>query len=456
MKSIFTTVFICSVLLSFKGFAQQKTPLFTEEMKQEMAAKVRAAASHAWEGYKKYAAGYDELKPLTKTARNWYKHSMLMTPVDAYDTFVLLGLTKEAAEAKEMILTKLNFDTDNEVQVFEITIRQLGALVSAYQSTGEEKFITLAKDLADRLMPAFKTPTGMPYRYVHLQTGKLRDSINNPAEIGTLMMEFGQLSKITKDKKYYNAAKKAIMAVYNKRSRIDLVGEQINVLTGKWEKENSHISGYIDSYYEYLYKAGLLFNDIDLQRAFIKHNAAIKKYLLVKTENGTFMQHVNMNTGKPTETLYGALDAFYAGLCAYAGDTVTAAAIQNANYYMWTFFNMEPEEFDFISNKVTAPYYVLRPENLESAWYLFHITERQEYLWQGKTMVDDLIKNCRTDEAFASIKNVQTLEKYNDMESFFFAETLKYAYLLFAPQNTVDLKTTVFNTEAHAFKIIKN
>lgn len=435
------------------AFAQEG---MTAAQKVEMVQKVREAAQHAWNGYKKYAAGMDDLKPLTKTGKNWYKHSLLMTPVDAYDTFVLLGLDSAAAEAKQMILHDLDFNVDDEVQVFEITIRQLGGLLSAYEQSREPKFLSLANDLADRLMPAFNTPTGIPYRYIHLQTGKLKDSINNPAEIGTLMLEFGKLSKITGEPKYYNAAKKAIMAVYSRRSKIDLVGERINAITGEGVGTESHISGYIDSYYEYLWKAWILFADKDFKAAFEKHNAAIKKYLLVKTAAGTFMRHVDMNTGKQTATLYGALDAFYAGLCAYAGDIKTAAAIQKANFYMWTRYNMEPEEFDFVTGKINSPYYILRPENLESTWYLYHLTGRKEYLSMGKRIVDDILANCRTDEAFASIKNVGSLEKYNSMESFFFAETLKYAYLIFAPQNTVDLKKSVFNTEAHLLKILKH
>ncbi len=445
---------ICLCLLVSQDISAQATKMTANE-KAEMVKKVREAAQHAWNGYKKYATGFDDLKPLTKKGKNWYISTLLMTPVDAYDTFVLLGLDSAAAEAKQMILHDLNFNSDNEIQVFEITIRQLGGLITAYENTGEQQFLTLANDLGDRLMPAFNTPTGIPYRYVHLQTGALKDSINNPAEVGTLMLEFGKLSKLTGKPTYYDAAKKAIMAVYNRRSKIDLVGERINALTGEWVGTESHISGYIDSYYEYLWKAWLLFGDKDFKVAFETHNKAIKKYLLAKTANGTFMRHVDMNSGKETATLYGALDAFYAALCAYAGDKKTAAAIQQANYYMWTHHNMEPEEFDFAKDSVTSGYYILRPENLESAWYMYHLTGKDAYVQMGKRMVTDILTNCRTDEAFASIKDVRKLEKFNSMESFFFAETLKYAYLLFAPQNTINLNKTVFNTEAHPFKIVK-
>ncbi|MBL0056872.1 MAG: glycoside hydrolase family 47 protein [Chitinophagaceae bacterium] len=433
----------------------QKDAKFSEEMKKEMMEKVKAAARHAWKGYKDYAWGADDLRPLTKTSRNWYKESMLMTPVDAFDTFTILGLKTEAGEAKSLILSKLNFNVDNDVQVFEVTIRLLAGLITAYEIDGDPKFLALARDLADRLMPAFNSPTGMPYRYVHLQTGKTRDGINNPAEIGTLMLEFGQLSKITGDEKYYRAAKKGMMAVYEQRSSIGLVGEQIDIKTAKWVSTQSHISGYIDSYYEYLYKSWLLFGDRDFKRAFDVHNNALKKYLISKTDHGWFMRHVDMETGKETATLYGALDAFYAGLCAFAGDVESGRQIQEANYYMWTRFNIEPEEFNFATDSVTSASYVLRPENLESCFYLYRMTGELKYLWQGKVMVESILDHCRSDAGFASLRSVKTFEQSNSMESFFFGETLKYAYLIFAPESALDLKKLVLTTEAHPFRIRK-
>lgn len=447
------SIYLLAFFFSSQLTIAQNNTLFTEKMKKDMCNKVKEAAAHAWKGYKDYAWGADDLRPLSKTSRNWYKQSMLMTPVDAFDTFTILGLTKEAADAKEIILTKLNFNLDNDVQVFEVTIRLLAGLITAYELDGNPRFLTLATDLANRMMPAFNSPTGMPYRYIHLQTGVTRDGINNPAEIGTLMMEFGKLSKITGDETYYKAAKKAMMAVYDKRSSIDLIGEQIDIQTGKWVSTQSHISGYIDSYFEYLYKSWLLFGDKDFKKAFDKLNAALKKYMLYKTDHGWFMRHVDMETGNESSTMYGALDAFYAGLCAFAGDVETGRNIQQANYYMWKKFNIEPEEFNFVTDSVTSAHYVLRPENLESCFYLYRLTHEQRYLFQGKQMVDDILNHCRTDIAFASLKNIKTYEQSNSMESFFFGETLKYAYLIFAPETSLDLKKVVLTTEAHPFRI---
>ncbi len=437
------------------AFAQKTIPVFTNTMKVEMRDKVKQAVTHAWQGYKQYAWGFDDLQPLTKMGKNWYKTSMLMTPVDAFDTFILLGLKKEAKEAKNIILQKLDFNIDQDVQVFEITIRLLAGLLTAYELDGNKKFLTIADDLGKRLMPCFDTPTGMPYRFVNLVTGKIRDSANNPAEIGTLMMEFGKLSKLTGNNTYYSAAKKAMMAVYNKRSKIDLVGEMIDVNTGKWIRTQSHISGYIDSYYEYLYKSWKLFGDKDFKNAWDVSVAAIKTNLISKQNNGWFCTHVDMNTGKETSSTYGALDAFIAGLFAYSGDIKTAREMQKANYYMWTKFNIEPEEYNFKTDSILSAYYVLRPENLESCFYLYRLTKDQQYLFMAKRMVDDILTYCRTDAGFASLKNVITFEKENSMHSFLFAETFKYAYLIFAPDNVVDLNKYVFSTEAHPFKIIK-
>jgi ER degradation enhancer, mannosidase alpha-like 2 len=445
-------LFLISVLVLL---IQLNAQTFPDSLKQEMREKVVEACRHAWTGYKQFAWGFDDFQPLTRSGKNWYKQTLLMTPVDAFDTFIFLGMKDEADEAKKLILSKLNFNADNSVQVFEITIRLLGGLQSAYELDGDKKFLDLAKDLADRLLPAFNTPTGMPYRYVHLQTKAIRDSINNPAEIGTLMMEFGKLSKLTGDMKYYNVAKKAILGVYKRKSKLGLVGLQVNVVNGNWTNTESAIGAMIDSYYEYLYKCWKLFGDKDFKTAFDTHQKAIQKHLISKQDSGWFLRHVDMNTGKELSTTYGALDAFYAGLCAYAGNVATAKQMQKANYYMWKKFNIEPEEFDFKTNKLLNAYYVLRPENLESCFYLYRFTKDDSYLWMGKRMVDDIVEHCRNDVGYASLKNVLTYEKANSMQSFFFAETLKYAYLIFAPENALDFDKLVLNTEAHPFKIEK-
>src|SRR5690348_8300636 len=132
--------------------------------KKQLAAEVKAEFLHAWNGYKKYAWGHDDLKPLSKTYHDWYSQSLLMTPVDALDTMILMDLDDEAKATKQYILDNLSFDKDIEVQNFEITIRLLGGLLTNYQLTGDKRFLKLAEDLGNRLLPVFNSPTGMPYQ----------------------------------------------------------------------------------------------------------------------------------------------------------------------------------------------------------------------------------------------------------------------------------------------------
>lgn len=292
----------------------------------------------------------------------------------------------------------------------------------------------------------------MPYRYVNLQTGELKDGINNPAEIGTLMLEFGMLTKLTNNPVYYDKAKHAIKEVYKRRSTIGLVGTQIDVETGEWINTDSHISGMIDSYYEYLIKAYLLFDDIDFKIMYDESIAAVNKYLLDSVSTGWWYAHADKNTGIKSENVFGALDAFMPGMLVLGNDIETAEKIQESCYRMWTQFGIEPEELNYKTFEVTSPYYILRPENIESAFYLYRKTKNTKYLEMGKTFFESIKRYCRIDEGYTSLKNVMSKEKMDSMESFYLAETLKYLYLIFAPDEILDLNKFVFNTEAHPLK----
>jgi hypothetical protein len=420
--------------------------------KKEMANKVRAEFLHAWNGYKTYAWGYDALQPISKKPHNWYKKSLLMTPVDAFDTMILMDLPDEAKEAKELIFKDLDFDVDMDVQNFEVSIRIFGGLLSAYEVDGDRRFLSLAEDLAQRLMKAFNSPTGMPYRYVNLKTGAVSGAVSNPAEIGTYLIEYGTLSKHTGNPVYYQTAMKAMTALYALRSAINLTAEGINVETGKVTNPESHISGCIDSYLEYMLKGSILFNDKQLSEMWQPTIEAVNKYLTDQTTESLWYGHADMYTGERTGTTYGALDAFFAGTLAMDNDLKRAVDLQNSNYKMWMLHGIEPEVMNYSTMKVENGSYILRPENFESAYYLYQYTNDVRYLEMGKAMFDSLIKYCRTDVAYAAIKDVRTMEKKDYMESFFFAETLKYAFLLFDDSGRLNFHKVIFNTEAHPYR----
>ena len=419
---------------------------------KQLAAEVKAEFLHAWTGYKKYAWGHDDLKPLSKTYHDWYPEPLLMTPVDALDTMTIMGLDDEAAATKQYIIDNLSFDKDIEVQNFEITIRLLGGLLTNYQLTGDKRLLDLAEDLGNRLLPVFNSPTGMPYRYVNLKTGKVSKPISNPAETGTLIIEFGTLSKLTGKPIYYEKAKRALVETYNRRSKIGLVGEGIDVETGSWTNTDSHISGAIDSYYEYLLKCSLLFGDQDCGRMWKDSIGPINKYLADDFKGELWYGHADMNTGARRATTYGALDAFFPAVLALSGDMRRAKELQDSSFLMWFNQGIEPEEFDYRERKVISPAYPLRPEIVESTYYLYHYTKQTKYLLMGEKLWRDFVKNCRTDEGYAALKSVVTKEQADSMQSFLFAETFKYFYLLFSPPDTVDFNNVIFNTEAHPIK----
>ncbi len=415
------------------------------------AGRIREAFLHAWDGYAQYAWGHDELKPLSRGWRDWYPASLEMTPLDAYDTMVLMGLKSQAAHAKRLILDSLRFDRDFPVQVFEVTIRELGGLLSAYQLDGDPRFLALARDLGDRLLPAFRSRTGMPYRFVNLRTGAVTGPVSNPAEIGTLTLEFGTLSKLTRDDRYYAAAKRGVSALFARRSRVGLVGSAIDVETGEWKDKDSHVSGGIDSYYEYLLKAWLLFRDPDFKRMWDTSIAAVNRYL-ADERAGLWYGHADMDTGARAAPYFGALDAFFPAVLAKSGDIPRAARLMGSVYRMWTTFGIEPEVLDYFTMRPVEAGYQLRPEALESAYYLWRLTGEQRYRDMGRVMVDSLLHYTRSDVGFTALASVETKQRRDAMESYFLAETLKYAWLLFSPPRALDFDAVVFNTEAHPLR----
>ena len=434
-------------------FLFSSNDLIAQEInKAKIAEEVRQEFLHSWNAYKKYAWGHDELKPLSTSFNDWYSEPFYMTPLDALDTMILMGFKEEADSVREFIATHLSFDKDVFVSNFEFTIRFLGGLQSCYQLTGDPRLLRLAKDLADRELAAFKSPTGMPYGDVNLKTGEVRRPVTNPAEIGTLLIEFGTLTKLTGDTTYYNTAKRALMQLYKLRSEIGLVGNAIDVTTGKWEGTRSHITGGIDSYYEYIVKCARLFDDQDCRTMWKSSIAAINKYLTDSASTGFWYGHVDMNTGKRTSTQFGSLDAFFPAVLALSGDLRRAAQLEESCLKMWNRYGIEPEQINYSTMEAVSPGYYLRPEIIESAYYLYHYTRDPKYLQMGKMFFDSLRAYCRTDAGYAELKSVVTKKKSDGMESFFFAETLKYLYLLFAPPEALDFKNVTFNTEAHPIR----
>ncbi len=444
------TAFLLAVFVAFATHGCGKSR--QEKNAQTLAARVRTEFLHAWNNYERYAWGHDALRPLSKTAHDWYGQSLLMTPVDALDTLVLMHLDAEAMRTRSLIVSDLSFDRDIYVKNFEITIRLLAGLLSGYQLTGDKRLLNLGEDLGNRLLPVFNSPTGLPYVFVNLRTGQTRGAVTNPAETGTLLLEFGTLSNLTGRPVFHEKAKRALVETFKRRSQLGLVGQSINVETGAWTNTDSHISGGIDSYYEYLWKCWLLFGDRDCRTMWEASISPVNKYLADEIRGGLWYGHADMQTGERTKTEYGALDAFFPALLAFSGDVERARRLQASSFKMWNLYGIEPETLDYKTMRVVAGSYHLRPEIIESTYYLYRYTGDPEYRRMGEKMFDDFVKYCRAEAGYAALADVISKEQVDEMQSFVLAETFKYFYLLFAPPETLQFDKVIFNTEAHPLK----
>ena len=158
-----------------------------------------------------------------------------------------------------------------------------------------------------------------------------------------------------------------------------------------------------------------------------------------------------MTTGQRNGTNFGSLHAFLPGVLVMGGDLDRARRLQDSAFRMWTLHGIEPESFNYVTMKPVAEGYQLRPEIVESAYYLSHYTRDPKYLEMGRTMFADLKAHCRTEDGYTVLRSVITKQKGDLQHSFLLAETLKYFYLLFNP-SALDFEKVIFNTEAHPIK----
>ena len=270
--------------------------------------------------------------------------------------------------------------------------------------------------------------------YVNLKTGKTKGSRSKPAEIGTLMLEFGTLGKLTGKPVFFEKAKNALVQLYKRRSKLGLVGEEIDVETGEWISRDSHVGGGIDSYYEYLLKCSRLFGDKECESMWRESLRALNAHLADDAPTGLWYGQADMATGKRTATEFGALHAFLPAVLALGGDLRHAKRLEDSCFKMWNLHGIEPEVLDYRTMKVRAPAIRSAPRSWNRPTTSSTDTSDPRYLEMGRTFFEALVAHCRTDAGYTILKSVVTKEKGDLMPSYFLAETMKYLYLLFAPR----------------------
>src|SRR3569832_1741649 len=252
---------------------------------------VRNEMRWAWAEYRRRARGKDEIKPLSGGIHSFpLKNSHVgLSLIEAMDTLWVMGLDAEFADALAWVKAYSRYDIDGEVSVFETSIRLVGGLLSAHHACDDPVLLAKAKDLADRLLPAFDTPTGFPYRYINLKTGARRGQATNPAETGSYLPEYGMLSRLTGDSRYHDAAKRALVAMYQRRSPIGLLADRMDIMTGARLSRRATIAPPSDSYYEYLWDGWQLLGDAECKAMYDSCTVAILKHQVISAQGQTWL-----------------------------------------------------------------------------------------------------------------------------------------------------------------------
>ncbi|XP_070003685.1 alpha-mannosidase I MNS4 [Nicotiana tabacum] len=444
-----------------KSLGDGVTPQEAKELRDE----VREMFYHAFNGYMDHAFPRDELRPLSCGGEDTLG-GYALTLIDSLDTLALLGDRERFTSSVEWIGKNLRFDINKTVSIFETTIRVLGGLISAHliasdYNTGmriptyDNELLHLAEDLARRMLPAFDTPTGIPFGSVNLLHGvdENESKITSTAGGGTLTLEFGILSRLTNDPIFEQVAKNAVRGLWARRSKINLVGAHIDVFSGDWTQKDAGIGTSIDSFYEYLLKAYLLFGDEEYLFIFQEAYKAAMHYLF----NDPWYVEVNMNSAALVWPLFNSLQAFWPGLQVLAGDIEPAIRTHAAFFSVWRRYGFTPEGFNLATLTVQQGQksYPLRPELIESTYWLYKATRDPRYLDAGRDMLASLQYGARCTCGYCHISDVEFHKQEDHMESFFLAETVKYLWLLFdlaaGPDNLVENGPYkyIFSTEGH-------
>ncbi|EPQ59290.1 alpha mannosidase-like protein [Gloeophyllum trabeum ATCC 11539] len=422
-----------------------------------------------------HAFPFNQLAPLSCTGRgpDWTNPTNIasndvagnfsLTLIDSLDTLVVLGDKKGFEDAVRNVIGWVSFDVNTKPQVFETTIRVLGGLLSGHIFANEKggpfhlpwyqgELLNLAHDLGRRLLPAFGTPTGIPYARINLRHGVQRGETLETctAGAGSLILEFGTLSRLVGDDRFEKAAYKAFFALWNRRSDIGLVGNTINTWSGVWtHPEVTGIGAGIDSFYEYALKWYVLSGEMEFLDVWHESYAAIMRY--ARATDGFWFRSVSMHTGDIVYYTTDSLSAFWAGLQVLAGDVENAIKAHLVYWNIWKRHAGLPEVYDTNFMYATSLQYPLRPEFVESTWYLYRATGDPFYLDVGERILNDITMRAKVECGLAGIQDLRTNQRDDRMESFVLSETLKYLFLLFDEDNPFnhDDSNSVFTTEGH-------
>lgn len=474
----------------------QKAGIAQSEQDKQRAGQVKLAFSKAFDDYLQFGFPADELRPLSKGARNT-RNGWSATLVDSLDTLFVMDLQDRFTQGVAATL-KIDFSTshtDDGVSIFETTIRYIAGILSAYELSGATNapLLDQARKLADKLLGCWQDDQqNLPFPFLDFTSNKpvTRDFIS-AASAGSLIMEFDRLSFHTQRSKYLQYATKAVQTVIKTPSSIPgLPGLIFGVKNQTILNDLATWGSGADSYLEYLLKYGMLIDNRDpLYYNTWKQavQSSIKSLMQVSSVGNLTYLGEYSTSQKSFNYEFSHLACYAGGNWLLGGkvfqdDQLVDYGIKLVNTcletYKRTATGLGPEIFRFIgpNGETTAgdkpsaqdmdffrtngfyisnPAYHLRPEVIESAFYAWRITgdvRYQEIIWRA---FQSLEKFCKASAGYSDLRNVNSAEDPGQIdvsESFFYAETFKYIYLTFTDRGVMSLDDYIFNTEAHPFR----
>jgi mannosyl-oligosaccharide alpha-1,2-mannosidase len=413
---------------------------------------VRREMRWAWHQYREHAWGKDQIKPISGGSESFplKNHHLGLSLIEALDTLWVMGLEDEFKDGVDWVKRNLDFDVDGEVSVFETSIRIVGGLLSAWYACRDPALLAKARDCADRLLPSFAaSPLGIPHRFVNLRTGALRGQETNPAETGTFIPEFGFLSRATGDDRYRAAAKRALVSMYERRSKIGLLADAMDCMTGEWKSRRASIGPPSDSYYEYLWDGWDLLGDRDCLSMYRTCTAAILKYQPQVTGGHLWFVDVDFETGKRINWEQDELSSFYGGLLAQGGEAHLGAAYTRSWASVQDRFGVLPEEYDAASGKVLSPTNSLRPELADAALNLWLLDRREEWRVIARDHYLAMKRWNKARYGYATLADVAADPKLKSdhCPGYWWAEQMKYYYLIFSDTPRANYNRLYLTTE---------
>ncbi|KAI9910342.1 hypothetical protein PsorP6_011158 [Peronosclerospora sorghi] len=449
----------------------------------------------AWGSYEEHAFGAHEVDPISGEKISDVWGNIACSLVDAIDTLWIMELKDEFHRARDYVANHLNFShlgTDGrKISVFETIIREVGGLLSAYDLSGDSVFETIIREVEGQGDDGFahaciSQEIGRVLHQVQpLYKGKILrwvDSTATIADIGTLQLETLYLSYITGDSKYAEMGN-AFYEIVNRKGSYKKTGLfPVHFVTTRGEFDTSArslitLGTFGDSFYEYLLKvyiySGKREEDRYLRRLYDDVVKGIEDHLLFYSiqDDLYFLQNIKLPWLTPVYRM-DHLAFFVPGMLSLGTLFETEDHVKNAKHLdlaeklmktCYEFYHhqptgLSPDVVSFPEMRVVNPQYHLRPETIESLFYLYRVTKNSKYRELGWEIFRALETHAKTKHGYAAVRNVTKLpaEQDNWMESFFLAETLKYHYLLQGPESLIPLHEYVFNTKAHPLRIRKD